>query len=85
MEAELASREFPAMNTRATELLKEVALAGGPEATNAMKELGSRYWSGSMGVVKDEAEVGPTSSALRVASCGVAHVDVGAQVVAEGI
>lgn len=81
MQAELASREFPAMNTRATELLKEMALAGGPDATNAMKELGSRYWSGSMGVAKDEAEV----SRRRVASCGGAHRAVGAQVVVEGL
>lgn len=53
------------MNTRGTELVKEIALGGGPEASNAMKELGSRYWSGTMGVQKDEAEVRAVSSLSR--------------------
>ena len=44
------------MNARPIEHLKETALGGGPEASAAMKELGSRYWSGTNGAMKDEAE-----------------------------
>ena len=43
------------MNHRSLESLRELIASNGPDAPNAMKELGSRYWNGT-GLVKDEAE-----------------------------